>query len=176
MIDLGGTMPPGHEEAARLWGSCAGQPAARSHLWRFPAARGDDLLREQLGRLLGLDPSALTITASVRAAALRQGLVAPALGSAAAFQNRLSERTGELPRFAGPHGIMPLAPGADERQALRQLEDQGFLLSPGEDFFCPRPALRAAFLRVSAAAAERFADAVATCGLFAPDAVSEAQW
>ncbi len=32
------------------------------------------------------------------------------------------------------------------------------------------------FLGVSAAAAERFADAVATCGLFAPDAVSEAQW
>jgi len=107
MIDLSGTMPPRPEEAVRLWGSCAGQAATRSHLWRFPAPRGDDLLREQLF----LEPDGADL--------LRQGLVEPTLASAAAFQHRLSERSGE-------------------------------------------PA--------------RFADAVATCGLFAPDAVREAQW
>jgi DNA-binding transcriptional MocR family regulator len=328
MIDLSGTMPAWPGEAVRLWGSCVGEASTLSHLWRFPAPRGDDLLCEQLGRLLGLDPSGLTITASVRAAALtysrreqyitlerptfpgvaralrearahlalrewedlvrgedamrpllwvtspfrnpdgatltedhravlaerlaagqhvaincaylwyapeipaipgadligslhklgglgtrvgwvhsatyfqdavpellgttpspvwqhawglflqrdgadylRQGLVEPTLVSAAAFQGRLSERTGEPPRFAGPHGILPLAPGVSEQQALRQLENQAFRLCAGEDFFCTHPAVRASFLGVSAAAAECFADAVASCGLFALDPI-----
>lgn len=322
MIDLTGTFPPWPEEAARLWESCARHAAAQAELWRFPAPQGDDLLREQLGRVLGLDPSGLTITASVRAAALtyarlepeialerptfpgvaralsesrarlvmgewdallrdqpvpgpllwltspfrnpdgatltdddraalqrraaagqhvvingaylwyassvpavagadlvgslhklggigtrlgwvhsatyfdravpellgttpspvwqrawglflqrggpdilRRNLVEPALVSAAAFRGSLSAKTGS----AGPHCVLPLAPGVTEQQAIGQLEDRGFRLCPGQDFFCLRPAVRVAFLGVCTADAERFAGAAASCGLFAEE-------
>jgi DNA-binding transcriptional MocR family regulator len=39
-------------------------------LWRVPAPQGDEVLRGELGRLLAMDPESLTITASLRAAAL----------------------------------------------------------------------------------------------------------
>jgi DNA-binding transcriptional MocR family regulator len=42
----------------------------RTDLWRVPAPQGDEVLREGLAARLGLDPDRLTITASVRAAAV----------------------------------------------------------------------------------------------------------
>lgn len=70
MIDLSGTFPRWSNQAQSLWESCARQAARDDRLWRFPAPQGDDLLRDRLGQVIGLDPASLTITVSVRAAAL----------------------------------------------------------------------------------------------------------
>lgn len=71
MIDLSGTQPAPPERAMALWQRCAHEASASSDLWRIPTvARGDEILREELGKQLGLEPELLTITASVRAAAL----------------------------------------------------------------------------------------------------------
>jgi DNA-binding transcriptional MocR family regulator len=327
MIDLSGTFPRWSTETVSLWESCAREAARDDRLWRFPAPQGDDLLRERLGQALGLDPAHLTITVSIRAAALtyartspgivverptfpgvvqvlrsspaevvmrnwdvllserppgrpllwltspfrnpdgatltvgdhamlrarieagqhvvinaaylwyapetpgvpgadligslhklggigtrlgwvhsatyfteavpellgatpspvwqrmwglflerdgaallRQDVVEPALASSAAFRDALPWKTGGT----GPHGLLTLAPGIAEGRALRELEDAGFRVCAGGDFFCSRPSVRIAFLGVSPAGAERFAAAAATCGLFEPDQMTEA--
>jgi DNA-binding transcriptional MocR family regulator len=68
--DLGGAQPRWPEEAVELWAGCAAAAARRVDLWRVPAPRGEDLLREQLGTALDLDPGRLTVVGSVRAAAV----------------------------------------------------------------------------------------------------------
>jgi DNA-binding transcriptional MocR family regulator len=70
MIDLSGRPPEWPSEAVELWGESVRRATGRGDLWRVPAPRGDDLLREQLGEQLRLDPEHLTITASLRAAVL----------------------------------------------------------------------------------------------------------
>lgn len=70
MIDLSGTQPAWPEKMLSLWGRCAEEAVNIHELWRVPAPQGDEILREELGRLLALEPEFLTITASVRAAAL----------------------------------------------------------------------------------------------------------
>jgi DNA-binding transcriptional MocR family regulator len=68
--DFGGGQPPWPAEAVELWAGCAAAAARRPQLWRVPAPRGDDLLREQLAAAFDLDPDLLTVVGSVRAAAL----------------------------------------------------------------------------------------------------------
>ncbi|HVQ96287.1 MAG TPA: aminotransferase class I/II-fold pyridoxal phosphate-dependent enzyme [Mycobacteriales bacterium] len=68
--DFGGGQPPWPVDAVELWAGCAAAAARRAELWRVPAPRGDDLLREQLGAVLELDPDLLTVVGSVRAAAV----------------------------------------------------------------------------------------------------------
>ncbi len=70
MIDLSGAQPPWPDDATALLSGCADEAIRSPDLWRVPAPRGDEVLRTELGRLLELDAELLTITASVRAAAL----------------------------------------------------------------------------------------------------------
>ena len=116
--DLGGTQPPWPAEAIDLWSGAAGAAARRIDLWRVPAPRGDDLLREQLAAALDLEPDRLTIVGSVRAAAVSyarrcarivlerpgwQGLTA-ALADSGARVERAG--TAELARAGGPAGTL----------------------------------------------------------------------
>jgi DNA-binding transcriptional MocR family regulator len=95
--------------------------------------------------------------------------VAPALGAAAAFRDRLASEHGRRPpSFSGPQLLLPLADGSTEQEALDQLGSQGFRLCGAEAFFADVPALRASFLGVGQEEAARFADAVVRCGLFRP--------
>jgi DNA-binding transcriptional MocR family regulator len=70
MIDLSGRPPDWPAEVVDLWADCVQRAVRRPNLWREPAPRGDELLRQMLGEHLGLDPEHLTITASLRAAVL----------------------------------------------------------------------------------------------------------
>jgi|GEM_PF-6676352 len=70
MIDLSGRPPDWPAEVVDAWAECAQRAVRRPDLWREPAPRGDELLRQMLGEHLGLDPEHLTITASLRAAVL----------------------------------------------------------------------------------------------------------
>lgn len=70
MIDLSGSPAPWPDEATRLWADRVGRAARQSDLWTVPAPQGDEVLREVLASQLGLPVEQLTITASLRAAAL----------------------------------------------------------------------------------------------------------
>lgn len=70
MIDLSGSPAPWPDEATRLWADRVGRAARQSDLWTVPAPQGDEVLREVLAAQLGLPVEQLTITASLRAAAL----------------------------------------------------------------------------------------------------------
>jgi hypothetical protein len=73
MIDLTGVSPRWPVRARRLWRRCLREAAKVTSAWETFCFQGDELLRAQLGRIHGLDPERLTITASVRAAALTYG-------------------------------------------------------------------------------------------------------
>lgn len=70
MIDLTGATPAWPRSAERSWQRSLAEAARQTAAWAVFCPQGDELLREQLGRIHGLDPRQLTITASVRATAL----------------------------------------------------------------------------------------------------------
>lgn len=73
MIDLTGVSPRWPVRTRRLWRRCLAEAAGVTSTWETFCFQGDELLREQLGRIHGLDPARLTIVASVRAAGLTYG-------------------------------------------------------------------------------------------------------
>ncbi|MFE3760189.1 aminotransferase class I/II-fold pyridoxal phosphate-dependent enzyme [Streptomyces sp. NPDC059104] len=70
MTDLTGRSPTWSPRARALWGDCLRRATRAADSWTERAWQGDESLRDQLGRVLGLDPEHLTITSGVRAAAL----------------------------------------------------------------------------------------------------------
>lgn len=70
MIDLTGRSPSWPVEIEAVWQDCLGRATRNRRMWNTHAWQGDELLREQIGAIMNLDPARLTITAGVRAAAL----------------------------------------------------------------------------------------------------------
>lgn len=70
MIDLGGTQPPWPTRAADRFAACLAHASRGKDLWRVPAPQGEESLRNRLAERFGLDPSEITITSGIRAAAL----------------------------------------------------------------------------------------------------------
>jgi DNA-binding transcriptional MocR family regulator len=69
-VDLTGRQPTWPATAISLWRSCMAAASRSGELWRTPAPQGDDVLREELGRVLRADAARITITAGIRASAL----------------------------------------------------------------------------------------------------------
>jgi DNA-binding transcriptional MocR family regulator len=69
-IDLSGSPPRWPTSAAELWRRCLTDAATQQDLSDWSDPQGDDVLRAELGRELNLSGDYLTITASLRAAAL----------------------------------------------------------------------------------------------------------
>ncbi|WP_329563513.1 aminotransferase class I/II-fold pyridoxal phosphate-dependent enzyme [Streptomyces uncialis] len=68
--DLSGPPPRWPRSARDVFAEAMDAAARTVTLWQQPAPQGDEVLREELGCLLGTDPERLTITAGVRATAL----------------------------------------------------------------------------------------------------------
>jgi DNA-binding transcriptional MocR family regulator len=93
VIDLMGRQPSWPSAVVKLWSACVAEAAAQPLLWAEPAPQGDDLLRDALGRDLGVEPSRLTITSGTRAAAVTYARTA---------RHLLMER----PTFAGARFVL----------------------------------------------------------------------
>jgi 2-aminoadipate transaminase len=68
--NLTGAPPVWPAPARALFDDSFAAASKATELWQTPAPRGDDLLRQELGHLLGVHADLITITAGVRAAAL----------------------------------------------------------------------------------------------------------
>jgi DNA-binding transcriptional MocR family regulator len=73
MIDLSGPQPFWPSDAIRIWQECIHSAAGMGNLFRTAPLAGDELLREELARMFGLDAERVTLVAGVRSAALVYG-------------------------------------------------------------------------------------------------------
>jgi DNA-binding transcriptional MocR family regulator len=96
---------------------------------------------------------------------LSEWVVGRTRAATAEFLREVREHHRDFPSITGPHVLLPLVPGCDEKTALSRFEQHGYRLTAGSHFRTPFAAVRATFTDVPAELAGEFGRFAAKCGL-----------